>query len=41
MTRNTFTILVSMFRQDARMDICYTGGHEPMSIEKKVNYISY
>ncbi|XP_022162725.1 protein ALP1-like isoform X2 [Myzus persicae] len=36
MTRSTFTKLVSMFRQDAQMDVSYTGGHEPLSIEKKL-----
>jgi len=35
MTRSTFTKLVSMFRQDAQMDVSYTGGLELLSIEKK------
>ena len=28
-----------MFRQDAQIDVYYTGGYEPISIEKKVNFI--
>lgn len=36
MSKNTYSKLVSMFRQDGQIIQNYIGGHEPLSIEKKL-----